>query len=298
MAASAAAASTASNAHSEHGRVVKLADMAHILRHKANAVDPVFSVVVFGCFADPQQQKYLEAVAQTYQLLGSDKAVVGFIDVDEVEQDIATPFKIKAIPTTCFYRNSKETARVENADVDALRKAFAAHMPLNAADLAASVAKNYAETDTDKLARSAATAAAAAGPPIRVMNAFYGDLSSGKTVDVTDRVRDLIEKTGQVKVCREELGIPADFVGNPETNVLRVSVDRMGVGKVFTNRDGKTLTLASAGFCFSGHQMGDENTGFRLRGVATDDNQDENQAFEGHGQTNAFAGIPKVQCGG
>jgi hypothetical protein len=281
-----------------HSGVVTIATFAELLRFKKATSH---SAVCFCVPADPKSKDFIGAYHQVYKLLGEAAGTAfGVLDIDGTTEDIATPFKIRAVPTTIFFRDAKEVARVEGNDVELLRKTMANQMPQSAHELEAAVVKKYTIEDPETLSSNSSPLRQTSQhqqqqqDDLRIINAFFGDLGAGNLVDVTDRTRSLLMTgTGTVKADKTELGCTS-FQNATGPNNLRVVVDRLGTGKTFTIAEGKTLTKTEINFAF--HDHGGLDLGFS-------DGRSRNSTAEGtdvlkeiHGAANPEGAVQPKAC--
>ena len=208
------------------------------------------AVICFCVPADPSCSTFLQALGSAGGLLTTenDSVAVGIIDVDATQEDVCGVFKIKAMPSTLFFRDARETARIEGCDLDQLRTTVTAHListVTSSSSNGGDVKKSSSKGESVAAPPSTTTIIS---PDIKIVNCYFGNLDSGKFVDVTDKVREICTSSSSsiiIAANKEFLGCEKTFE-NTENNKLRIVVDRNGVGKTFTINEGKQLNFGEA----------------------------------------------------
>lgn len=264
---------------------------AELLRFK-KATD--VAIICFCVPEDPSCASFIGSLGSAGSLIASENETVGvgIIDVDSTSEDVCGTFKIKAMPSTLFFREARETARVEGCDINELRKHVTAHL-ISAASKPSdkNIKKNNSGEDTSNTdAQQQQPSSSSAPSDIRIVNAYFGDLDAGNFADVTDTVRKLRERDPNrcvVVATREFLGCTSSLEGTENNNKLRIVVDRLGVGKTFTVVEGKQLELGKEiDFFFKQH--------------AGNDVFDQRESADAHGDAdftnfaNPYGGLPVI----
>lgn len=282
----------------------KLTTFAELLKFKkATEV----AVIVFACLADPKCQQFFSQIRQGGALLASENpsCALGAIDVDDAPENVSTTFKIKAIPTTIFYRGGMETARVENCDMAALEKAIRSHLPSTTKLPDPDAVEKKATTSTSTIASKMLDDAqkqqqeqddeenAKYSKDFTINNCYFGNIDAGTFVDVTDKIRSLFvgnPRHCQLTASKQFLGIDETKFTNTENNKLRIVLEKNGAGRTFTVVEGKTLLLGQELFFQYTEHSGRD--GFDLKytgGRSHDDDGDFS------GQVNPYGGVPKFE---
>ena len=254
------------------------------------------AVVCFCVPADPSCSTFIQALGSAGGLLASENESVGvgMIDVDGTQEDVCGTFKIKAMPSTLFFRDARETARVEGCDFNELRKTVTAHL--------ISFTMTSDGTGDGKIIKKNSDEENANGAEgrkereekdndVKIVNCYFGNFDSGKLFDCTDKIRQLLKDSGYakhfiIKADKSFLGCASTF-DNTENNKLRIIVDKNGVGKTFTINEGKEFDLGvEMHFVFEKHQ-----------GRDVYDEKEARDANGDHDFTNApnpYGGLPSL----
>lgn len=252
------------------------------------------SVICFCALADPACKTFFSALGQIKEILSQENTnvEVAFADVDEItDGDVVTPFKIHAIPTTIFFRKEAgETGRVEGMNIEKLRSTVASHL-ISTTAMAPSASSNThhkhhhehhddaAEKRSDKKSND-----------INVINAYFGNLDAGVFVDVTNKIRSILDNASTHKHCviradKAFLDCPSTFT-NTENNKLRIVVEKSGAGRTFSVIEGKEIDFGEAlDFHFVQHSGRDEYDAKHAN--VTDDGDFTNGA-------NPYGGVPQL----